>query len=95
MRSGRRSFEKGGRHLHPFLVSVRSLRRPREDLVGRLLSLHASIPKWNFFRYGVLPPALAPFGVVLERMLIGAFTTVLEDKGGVRWIEIGGWRTTG
>src|SRR5690242_15662261 len=61
-----------------------------QDLVGRLLGPHQSIPKWNFFRYGVLPPALAPFRVALERMLIRAFATVLENKGGIRWLEIGG-----
>lgn len=61
-----------------------------QDLVGRLLGSHPSIPKWNFFRYDVLPPALAPFRVALERMLIRAFATVLENKGGIRRLEIAG-----
>ncbi len=51
---------------------------------------HPSIPNWNFFRYDVLPPALALFRVALERMLIRAFVTIIENKGGIRWIEIGG-----
>ena len=28
--------------------------------------------------------------VAFERMLIRGFATVLENKGGIRWIEIGG-----
>jgi hypothetical protein len=65
-----------------------------EDLVGRLLGAHPSIPKWNFFRYDVLPPALGPFRVAFERMLIRAFATVLQNKCGIRWIEIGGCTLT-
>jgi hypothetical protein len=61
-----------------------------EDLVRRLFGPHPSIPNWNYFRYDVLPPVLDPFRVALERMLIRAFATVLENKGGIRWIEIGG-----
>jgi hypothetical protein len=50
------------------------------DLVKRLLQPHSSIPDWNFFRYDVLPPELAPYRVALERMLIRDFAAVLKNK---------------
>jgi hypothetical protein len=62
-----------------------------QDLVGRLLGPHSSIPKWNMFRYDVLPPALAPFRVALERMVIRTFATVLQNKCGICCLEIGEW----
>lgn len=59
------------------------------DLVKRLLQPHPSIPDWNFFRYDVLPPELAPYRVVLERMLIRDFASVLRNKRQVPSHEIG------
>ncbi len=50
-----------------------------EDLVGRLLGSHPSITKWDF-RYDVLPVALAPLRVALERMVIRAFATAIKNK---------------
>jgi hypothetical protein len=60
-----------------------------EDLVKRLLQPHASIPKWDFFRYNVLPSELAPYRVALERALIRDFASVLKNKKGVPTYEIG------
>lgn len=58
------------------------------DLVKRLLQPHSSIPDWNLFRYDVLPPELAPYRVVLERMLIRDFAAVLKNKKQVPSQEI-------
>jgi hypothetical protein len=60
------------------------------DLVVRLVQPHSSIPKWNYYRYDVLPPALSSFRVALERMIIRNFAAVLENKGGVHWFDISG-----
>jgi hypothetical protein len=59
------------------------------DLVKRLLQPHSSIPDWTFFRYDVLPPELAPYRLVLERMLIRDFAAVLKNKRQVPSHEIG------
>jgi hypothetical protein len=60
-----------------------------EDLVKRLLQPHTSIPDWELFRYDVLPHELAPYRVVLERMMIRDFAAVLKNKRQVPSHEIG------
>lgn len=59
------------------------------DLVKRLLQPHTSIPDWDLFRYNVLTPELAPYRVLLERMLIRDFAAVLKNKRRVLTQEIG------
>jgi hypothetical protein len=59
------------------------------DLVKRLMQPHPSIPNWDHFRYNVLPEELAPFRVVLERMLIRDFSAVLKNKKQIVWQDIG------
>jgi hypothetical protein len=54
-----------------------------KDLVTRLSQPHRSIPKWNYFRYDVLPDVLAPFRIALERMLIRDLAGLLRHKKGV------------
>jgi hypothetical protein len=61
-----------------------------EDLIGRLIQQHPSIPRWDYFRYDVLPPSLAPFRVALERMVIRGFAAVLKNRAGVVWRDIVG-----
>ena len=61
-----------------------------DNLVKRLLQPHPSIPNWNFFRYDVLPEALRPYRIALERMLIRDFAAVLKNKRDVAWREIAG-----
>jgi hypothetical protein len=56
------------------------------DLVKRLLQPDPSIPKWDY----ALPPALGPFRVPLERMLIRDFAAVLTNKSGIDWRDISG-----
>jgi hypothetical protein len=58
------------------------------DLVKRLFQPHASIPDWNFFRYDVLPSELAPYRVILERMLIRDFAALLKNKRQVAFQQI-------
>jgi hypothetical protein len=58
------------------------------DLVKRLLQPHSSILDWDFFRYNVLPPELAPYRVALERMLIRDFATILKNKREVPSMDI-------
>jgi hypothetical protein len=65
-----------------------------DDLVKRLLQPHPSIPKWDFFRYDVLPELLKPYRLALERMLIRGFAAVLKNKRGVAWRDIAGCTRT-
>jgi hypothetical protein len=48
------------------------------NLVDRLRQEHPSIPKWNYFRYSVLPNEIADHREVFERMLICDFATMLN-----------------
>jgi hypothetical protein len=59
------------------------------DLIKRLTQPHGSIPRWDYFRYNVLPAELAPFRVALERMLIRDFASVLKNKKEISWHAIG------
>lgn len=61
------------------------------DLVKRLLQPHNSIPNWEFFRYDVLPEALTPFRVALERMLIRDIASVLPNNREIPWHDISGY----
>lgn len=61
-----------------------------ESLVKRLLQSHTSIPEWDFFRYDVLPRALAPYRVAIERMLIRDFAAILKNKREVPWHDLAG-----
>jgi hypothetical protein len=46
------------------------------SLVDRLRQDHLSIPKWNYFRYNVLPNEIAPHRKAVERMLIKDLATI-------------------
>jgi hypothetical protein len=61
-----------------------------ENLVKRLLQPHSSIEGWDFFRYNVLPQALAPYRVAIERMLIRDFAAILKNKRDIPWYDLGG-----
>lgn len=47
----------------------------------------------NRFRYVVLPDALAPFRVALERMLIRELAALFENKRGVATLAVPGAAT--
>ena len=59
-----------------------------QDLVKRLSQTYPTIKDWDYFRYNVLPDKLAPYRVVLERMMIRDFASVLKNKKDVKCISI-------
>lgn len=59
-----------------------------QDLIKRLAQPYPTIKNWNYFRYDVLPDKLAPYRVVLERMLIRDFAALLNNKRDVHFISI-------
>ncbi len=59
-----------------------------QNLIKRLSQLYPTIKDWNYFRYSVLPDKLAPYRVVLERMLIRDFASLLKNKKDVKCISI-------
>lgn len=63
-----------------------------KDLVKRLAQKYPSIPRWNFFRYDVLPENLEPLRVPLERMIIRGFASILENKKDVPSILISDYK---
>ena len=58
------------------------------DLIKRLSQNYPTIPKWDFFRYDVLPDELKNFRVTLERMMIRSFATVLPNKNKIHSLEL-------
>lgn len=84
-------FELGAQNVIYMLIDTNERRLyvgEAADLIKRLSQAHASIPNWNFFRYSVLPAELAPYRVVLERMLIRDFASVLKNKCDIAWYEL-------
>ncbi len=61
-------------------------------LVQRFRGEHPSIKNWDFYRYDVLPETLREFRVLLERMMIRSFATVLPNKRNVRTVRISDFR---
>jgi len=57
-------------------------------LVDRLRQNHPSIPKWNYFRYNILPDEIAHHRRTFERMAIRDFASVLENMEGVDSLRI-------
>jgi hypothetical protein len=62
------------------------------NLVERLRQDHSSIPKWDYFRYNVLPDEIATRRKTLERMIIRDFASVLENKGNIDSIKISDYK---
>jgi hypothetical protein len=57
------------------------------NLIERLRQDHPSIPKWNFFRYNVLPNEIAPHRITFERMVICDFASFLTMRSGAKAIS--------
>jgi len=51
-----------------------------KDLVKRLSQEYPTIPRWDQFRYDVLPTSLAKYRVAIERMMIRSFATLFSNK---------------
>ena len=91
------AFELGAKNVIYFLLATETKRfyvGEARDLVKRLLQPHPSIPDWDYFRYDVLPPALDPYRVTLERMLIRDFAAILSNTTGIGCRDIGGHTLT-
>lgn len=64
------------------------------NLVKRLRQNHPSIPKWNYFRYSVLPNEISPHRKTFERMTIRDFASIMENKCDTDSIIISDYRLT-
>ena len=62
------------------------------NLVKRLRQGHPSIPKWDYFRYNVLPNQIARYRRTFERMIIRDLASLLENKGNIKCIKISDYR---
>jgi hypothetical protein len=58
----------------------------------RVSARYPSIPKWDHFRYDVLPPELEPFRVQIERMLIRHMASLLKNKKRIATQKISDYR---
>jgi hypothetical protein len=57
------------------------------NLVDRLKQEHPSIPKWDYYRYSMLPNELIDHRVTFERMLICDFAMMLANSPQtINWI---------
>jgi len=63
-----------------------------ENLIKRFRQGHPTISNWDFYRYDLLPPDVAPFRVPLERMLIRCFASLLANKRNIHFKPIGDFR---
>jgi len=63
-----------------------------KDLIKRLSQKYSCIPKWNYYRYDVLPPQLASYRVAIERMLIRGFAEILESKVNIQCFSISDYK---
>jgi hypothetical protein len=67
-----------------------------KNLKKRLNQDHPTIPKWNFFRYNILPQSLAKpkYRKTLERMLIRDYASILRNKKKISVKEISEYKLT-
>ena len=64
-------------------------------LVKRLRQEHSSIKNWNYYRYHVLPNTInTEHRIMLERMLIRDFASLMESKSDINQISISEYRLT-
>jgi len=64
-------------------------------LVKRLRQEHSSIKNWNYYRYHALPNTInSEQRLMLERMLIRDFASLMESKSDIYQINISEYRLT-
>lgn len=64
-------------------------------LAKRLRQEHSSIKNWNYYRYNVLPNTInSEQRVMLERMLIRDFASLMESKSDINYLNISEYRLT-
>ena len=76
-------FEVGANNVLYFLIDTKNkfiYIGEASNLVERLRQDHPSIPKWDYFRYNVLPDKIAPHRRTFERMTIRDFASLLKNK---------------
>jgi hypothetical protein len=84
-------FELGARNVIYMLIDTENKLLyvgEAQDLAKRLNKRYPSIPKWNYYRYDVLPPQLSAYRVAIERMLIRGYAELLENKGKIDFKKI-------
>jgi hypothetical protein len=64
------------------------------NLVERLRQDHPSIPKWDYFRYNVLPNEMEPHRKTFERMIIRDFASILENEGSKGFKKVSDYKLT-
>lgn len=62
------------------------------NLIKRLRQEHPSISHWDYYRYNVLPKQFAGYRLILERMLIRDFASLLDNKKDVETISISDYK---
>ncbi len=84
-------FEVGANNALYTLIDTKNKRiyvGEASNLVKRLRQDHPSIPKWNYFRYNVLPSQITRYRKAFERMIIRDLASLLANKGDIKSIKI-------
>lgn len=92
-------FEVGARNVIYMLADMERRKLyvgEAEDLIARFTRGHSGMPEWTHYRYDLLPDELAPYRVMLERMLIcdidsliGAWSQALPERpGGFTFVNL-------
>lgn len=61
-------------------------------LIPRFKMGHTDIKNWDYYKYSVLPAALAPLRLEIERMLIRDMAALLENKQNIQSIKISSYK---
>lgn len=63
-----------------------------KKLISRLDKEYPDIPKWDYYRYNVLPASLEAHRLTLERMAIRDMAALLENKVGITSFALSDYR---
>ena len=88
-------FELGANNVLYFLIDTKNKLLyigEASNLVDRLRQDHPSIPKWDFFRYNILPDKIAPNRKTFERMAISDFANIFDSKNITKLSDISEFR---
>ena len=88
-------FEVGANNVLYFLIDTKNKLiyiGEAANLVERLRQDHPSIPKWDYFRYNVLPDRIALHRRTFERMIIRDFASLLKNKKDVNYKGISDYK---
>ncbi len=65
-----------------------------KDMVKRFNAHHAGKNTWTHYKYNVLPDSLAPYRVVIERMLIRDMASIFENNQNINSIKVSEYKLT-